>query len=527
MTWFSPEQALLPEIIALNSHWLRGKPALVVGDRTLTWSEFGATTASVANGLLSSGLARGDRVLLLMANSIEMAEAIFGTIRAGLTVVPLNVAVTDEAVLTMLADSGSRAVIASGEHVRRIESLRPNLPVEIGERCYAVDPPPGVAGTWQDFTALRDAAAADTPSIALDPADPCNIIYSSGTTGLPKGIVHSHGCRVAWGYEMAISLRYHSGARTLLTLGMYSNISWVAMLATVISGGTLVIRSRFAQDDCLKTIETERISHFAMVPVQYQRMLEYERFEEYDLSSLQAYMCCGSPLGAEMKRAIRQRLPGELIELYGLTEGLATILSPEDMDEKLASVGRPFPGQEICIVDDDGSMLGPGEAGEICGISRLMMSGYHGNARATEEATWTGPDGRRWLRTGDIGRLDSDGFLYLVDRKKDLIISGGQNVYPADIEAVVLTHAAVSEAAVIGVASRRWGETPVAIVALRPGAEFDADALTGWVNERLGKQQRIATALLVKSLPRNPNGKVLKRELRRTFADLELQESRE
>lgn len=522
MTWFSPDQALLPEIIALNSRWLPDKPALVFGDRTVTWSEFGAVTARVANGLLAAGLARGDRVLLLMGNSIEMAEAIFGTIRAGMTVVPLNVAVTDEAVLKMVIDSGSRAVIASGEHVGRIEALRPNLPLDVASRCYAVDPPSGPRKHWRGFAELRDAAPADAPEIDFDADDSCNIIYSSGTTGLPKGIVHSHGCRMAWATEMAISLRYHYGARTLLTLGMYSNITWVAMLATIVAGGTLIIRSRFTQEDCLQTIEAEHITHFAMVPVQYQRMLDYARFDDYDLGSLQAYMCCGSPLGVEMKRAITQRMPGELIELYGLTEGLVTILSPEDMAEKIASVGRPCPGQDLRIVDDDGNELGAGEPGEIVGISRLMMSGYHNNEQATADATWIGPDGRCWLRTGDIGRIDAAGFLYLVDRKKDLILSGGQNVYPADIEAVVITHEAVSEAAVIGVASRKWGETPVAVVVLRPEADFDADTFTGWVNERLGKQQRITKTLVVESLPRNPNGKILKRELRRTFAGLEL-----
>lgn len=530
MAWFSPGQTLLPEVIALNRRWLPQKPAIIAAGETVTWEAFGRSTSRVANGLLATGLQRGDRVVLLMSNSLEMAEAIFGTVCAGLTVVPLNVSVTDDAVLKMVIDSGARAVIASDQHIERIQTLRMHLPGEVADdiakRLLAVN---GNAANgkdtlpdgWQQFTALRDAAAADPPEINVSGSDSCNIIYSSGTTGLPKGIVHNHACRMYWAADLSISLRYHSGARTLVTLGMYSNITWVAMLSTFLAGGTLIIRSRFEQQDCLQAIEKERVTHFAMVPVQYQRLLEHEAFGQYDLSSLEAYMCCGSPLSVPMKKTIRERIPGNLIELYGLTEGLVTILPPEDMPEKMSSVGRPCPGQDIRIIDDPGNVLPADEPGEIVGLSRLVMSGYHNNPKETEAATWEDPAGRRWLRTGDIGRLDRDGFLYLVDRKKDMIISGGQNVYPADIESVLLTHERVREAAVIGVTSRKWGETPVAIVVVHPDSPFDQDEFTEWANSRLGKQQRLSATIVVDELPRNPNGKVLKRELRSQYESLE------
>jgi acyl-CoA synthetase (AMP-forming)/AMP-acid ligase II len=525
MAWFSPAQTLLPELIALNGRWFPDKPAIIVDGATVTWSEFGRSVARVAGGLLGTGLAHGDRVVLLMSNSLEMAEAIFGTVSAGLTVVPLNLSIPDEAVLKMIADSGARAVIASDRQVLRVESLRTRLPQPVAEdiarRLFAVDCPEVGDGAWRRFSDLRDGAAAATLRVSVSGGDSCNIIYSSGTTGLPKGIVHSHACRMAWAADMAISLRYHSGARTLVTLGMYSNITWVSMLSTMLAGGTLVIRSRFELEDCLQAIERERVTHFAMVPVQYQRLLDYERFEEYDLSSLVAYMCCGSPLSVAMKNAIRARIPGDLIELYGLTEGLVTILPPEDMLEKIASVGRPCPGQDIRIIDDEDTELPAGQAGEIVGLSRLMMTGYHNNQQETAAATWEDEAGRRWLRTGDIGRLDREGFLHLVDRKKDMIISGGQNVYPADIEAVLLLHGAVNETAVIGLPSRKWGETPVAIVVPRPGTVFDSDEFTAWANSRLGKQQRLAATIVVETLPRNPNGKVLKRELRSRYESLE------
>jgi acyl-CoA synthetase (AMP-forming)/AMP-acid ligase II len=241
-------------------------------------------------------------------------------------------------------------------------------------------------------------------------------------------------------------------------------------------------------------------------------------------------MCCGSPLALELKRRALTELGGQFIELYGLTEGLITTLAPEDAVERPASVGKPLPGTDIRLIGDDDREVPAGVAGEIVGRGQITMAGYWNRPDADAECTWIDADGRRWLRTGDIGRLDDEGFLYLVDRKKDMIISGGQNIYPADIEAVLVTHPDVAEVAVIGVPSVRWGETPLAIVVPRsapsalpagsaPAADEAAARLRDWVNKRVGKQQRIAGVRFVASLPRNPNGKILKRELRRLYPD--------
>ncbi len=233
-------------------------------------------------------------------------------------------------------------------------------------------------------------------------------------------------------------------------------------------------------------------------------------------------MCCGSPLPPALKRATRDTLDCELIELYGLTEGIITTLAPEDFDAHIESVGKAIPGQQLKLVRDDDVEATPGELGEICGYGRLVMEGYLQRPDATEEATWVDPQGRRWLRTGDIGRLDDDGFLYIVDRKKDMILSGSQNIYPADIEAVMRDHPAVADVAVVGVPSERWGETPLAlVVAAGAGDTPDTGSLVEWTNQRVGKQQRLAGAVYVSDLPRNPNGKILKRELRRQYADWE------
>jgi acyl-CoA synthetase (AMP-forming)/AMP-acid ligase II len=518
MAWFSPKPLLVPDIITINVASCPSKDAVVDGDRIVSWSEFGGGTSRIANALHDLGLVHGDRVVVLMTNSYEMIEAMFGIIRGGYCAVPLNCAITDDAVAGMIENSAAKAVVASGEHIARIESLRDRMAEDTRGRLIGVSP---VESGWHDYHKLRDAADPAPRAITILPSDECNIIYSSGTTGLPKGIVHDHSCREAWGSDMAVALRYHSGARTLCNLGLFSNISWVAMLATIFAGGTLVVQRRFDVAGCLELIQREKITHTVMVPLQFQKVLEYEHYDDYDLSSLDAYMCCGSPLAVGIKQEIVARMPGHFIELYGLTEGLVTILGPEDMLEKIESVGRACPGQYLAVIDDDSNELPVGEAGEIVGSCRFMMAGYHDNAAADEEATWIHSSGARWLRTGDVGRFDEDGFLYLVDRKKDMILSGGQNIYPADIEAAIVEHGAVHEVAVVGVASRKWGETPLAVVVLTEAGSIGSDELTAWSNSHLGKQQRIVDTIFVDELPRNPNGKVLKRELRKHFADLE------
>ena len=517
MAWFSPKPLILPEIIAQNARFLPNKPAWVCDGVTVSWSGFGEGTAKIGNALLDSGLVHGDRVIVLMKNSYEMAEAMFGIIRAGLVAVPLNVSITDDAIVGMIDNAGARAVIASGEHVVRVDGIRDAIAQQIGTRFISHDA--DVSG-WQAYHEVRERGSANAADVSITAQDECNIIYSSGTTGLPKGIVHDHSCREAWASDMAVALRYHSGARTVCNLGLFSNISWVAMLSTVFCGGTVFIDRKFSPGGFLEMVERDRITHTAMVPLQFQMILECEDFDRFDLGSLDAYMCCGSPLAVGLKRQIVERMPGAFIELYGLTEGLVTVLEPEDMLDRIQSVGRPCPGQDVVILDNGDNILPVGEAGEIVGHSRFMMAGYHNNDKENDANTWLHPSGTRWLRTGDIGKLDEDGFLYLVDRKKDMIISGGQNIYPADIEATLFEHDGVHEVAVIGVASDKWGETPLAVVVKTPGVRMDEQELTAWANNRLGKQQRLAGTIFIDELPRNPNGKVLKRELRQQFADM-------
>ena len=517
MTWFEAPGLMLPDLVALHGKWRGARTALIEGERRLTWAEFERETARAAHGLGSLGVRAGDRVAVLMDNSLEMAILLFGILRYGSVAVPLNVSVSDDAAARMIEDADARAIFTSHRHSRRIDALRAQSEtVARAARVALVEADPG----WTEFNAWLGAQPHEWHG-SVDPAQECNIIYSSGTTGSPKGIVHTHGCRMHWAVDLALALRYRGDCVTLCSLGLFSNITWVAMLCTALVGGTLVVMPSFDAAAAVALMARERVSHGTFVPLQLARLLAVPNLKHHDLSSLDTFMCCGSPLAIDIKREFPRRFGCRLIELYGLTEGLCTILAPEDFESKTDSVGKPFLGTDLRIVGDDDREVPQGETGEIVGRGALLMSGYHGNDVANSEATWTDGQHRRWLRTGDLGRLDADGFLYIVDRKKDMILSGAQNVYPADIEAVMRAHPGVADVAVVGVRSREWGETPVAVVVPAPDAAVAEQSLVEWTNARVGRQQRIRGVVFRADLPRNANGKILKRELRNELADLE------
>ncbi|HWX81016.1 MAG TPA: class I adenylate-forming enzyme family protein [Steroidobacteraceae bacterium] len=516
MAWFQAPRPLLPDLIEQNGRWLKGRQALIDGTSALSWAQFADATSQVANGLKALGVEPHERVAVLMDNRLETVLALFGIVRAGAVAVPLNVSINDAAVAAMCTDADCVAVFASGHHCARIDGLRSSD--NLGARHFVGYDAPH--GGWLDFREFVAAQTPAVPAVAIAPDDECNLIYSSGTTALPKGIIHTHACRMHWAYDAGLVLRYRSGCRTLITLGLFSNITWVTMLATILVGGTLVLARAFNPREALALIEAERITHGAFVPVQLERLLACPERGAFRTDSLETLMCCGSPLRPEIKRGFAREFDCDLIELYGLTEGLMTILEPEELERKVLSVGKPVLGADIRILGDDDHEVAPGETGEIVGRGRLVMAGYHARDEASREATWIDPVGAQWLRTGDLGRVDSEGFLYIVDRKKDMILSGGQNIYPADIETVLLEHAAVAEAAVIGIDSERWGETPLAVVVLHPGHSPSAAELLDWANARVGRQQRLSGVVSRDSLPRNANGKVLKRELRREYASL-------
>jgi long-chain acyl-CoA synthetase len=469
--------------------------ALILDEARLTYAELDRMMDRIAAGLQRDGVKPGESMAICAATLTEYALVFLGGLRAGVAVAPIAPSSTPEAIAGMVTDSGARIFFADRE-------------------THAILDDAGVAPTVLldgDFAQWLAPVGAQPARVEITPNAPFNIIYSSGTTGAPKGIVQSHGMR--FGHVMrAAPLGYGPTSTTLLSTPLYSNTTLVSFFPSLALGGTVVLMRKFDAGRFLQLAEHHRVTHAMLVPVQYSRIMARADFETYDLSSFVMKFCTSAPFSAALKADILKRWPGGLVEYFGMTEGGGTcVLIAHAHPDKLHTVGQPAPGHDIRVIDEDGDELPRGEIGELVGASPLMMNGYHNRPEQTGAAIWVSPEGKRFIRTGDVGRFDADGFIELMDRKKDMIISGGFNIYPSDLEAVLREHADVVDVAVIGAPSAEWGETPVAFVVSR-GA--DSETLRQFANAKLGKMQRIADVVLIDELPRSHIGKVLKRELR-------------
>jgi acyl-CoA synthetase (AMP-forming)/AMP-acid ligase II len=504
-----PDQpfGILSDLIRHHAKHQPQHPAVIQDERVVDYTALDSILDRVAASLQRDGLRVGDAVAICAANSIEYALVFLGALRAGVAVAPLAPSSLAESLVGMIADSDAQLLFVDSDADAALAPVRGR----ISARAILLD---GNGDTNGFHAWLVEAGTRPTP-VEITPDLPFNIIYSSGTTGAPKGIVQSHGMR--WVHvQRGAASGYGPQAVTLLSTPLYSNTTLVSFLPTLTLGGAVVLMPKFDATTYLHLAQKYRATHTMLVPVQYRRLMSHPDFDRYDLSSFLFKFCTSAPFAAELKRDVLARWPGALIEYYGMTEGGGTCMLPaHEYPNKLHTVGFPVPGHDIRLIDEEGKEVAAGEIGEVVGHSRGMMNAYHKQPGKTAEAEWYDANGKRYIRTGDVGRFDEDGFLTLMDRKKDMIITGGFNVYPSDLEAVLQEHPAVLEAAVVGVPSERWGETPIAFVALRTG-QSDAGMLE-WVNERLGKTQRLASIEIVDALPRSAIGKVLKRELRDAF----------
>ena len=477
------------------------------GARALTYAQIDALMDRVAGALQRDGVLPGQAIAICAGTSMEYAAVFLGALRAGVVVAPLAPSSTPASLARMLADAEARLVFTDAANAGLLGSPEGGI-----ARVVLDDSAAGMAlEHWLAAPAVAGKA------VQVEPHWPFNIIYSSGTTGEPKGIVQSHGMR--WTHvRRGDSYQYGPDTVMLLSTPLYSNTTLVVFFPTLAFGGTVVLMPKFDAADYLQLAEAQRVTHTMLVPVQYQRLMARPDFDAHDLSSFKFKFCTSAPFAAALKADVLKRWPGGLVEFYGMTEGGGSfILEAHLHPAKLHTVGRAAQGHDIRLIDDNGRQVAGGEAGEVVGHSPGMMLGYHRQPEKTREAEWFDASGKRFIRTGDIGRLDADGFLTLFDRKKDMIISGGFNVYPSDLEAVLREHPGVQEAAVVGMPSEQWGETPVAFVVMQPGQAGSPAALLEWVNQRLGKTQRVAAVHLLHELPRSAIGKVLKRALREQY----------
>ncbi|MGX7927313.1 class I adenylate-forming enzyme family protein [Tsuneonella sp. HG094] len=486
-------------------------PAMRDEQGELSWGDLGDRIERIAARLQADGLMPGQSVSILGTSTVPYALVFLAAVRAGGVAAPLTTGASPEQLAGMAADSGATHIFID----------RAKL-VELGEDCF-----PSLTKIVLDEELDKWMAPAGTRAapFAPEPGDPFTIIYSSGTTGIPKGIVHSHQMRWRQFATTAASLLAAGGdVVSLASTPLYSNTTMVAFLGPLAAGGIVRVIGKFDSKRWLGYAEADRTAMTMLVPVQYQRLMDEPSLGEFDLSAMRLKYCTSAPFSPDLKREVLARMPGALIEIYSMTEGgVVTLLHAHEFPDKLHTVGRPAPGSELKVLDDADNELPPGSAGHLVGRSGTMMSGYRNQEGKTREGYWIDPaTGLTWQRMGDIGRIDADGFVELVGRAKDMIISGGFNIYPADLEAALEADSRVAEAAVIGMPSRAWGETPVGFVRLASGCpDSEVADIMSATNANLGKTQRLAALHPIGEMPRSHIGKLLKTELRALAEDFE------
>ena len=487
------------------------KEALVYGENRQTYGQLAARVQRLAGSLRQLGLQEGDRVGLLLYNSDCAYEALLATALSGLVFVPLNFMLNSRELATIIDHAGVRAIATEPELHAALAPVLAQLPlvehvIGLGE----------IEGATADFETL--VREGQPQSFSVDESQLFGLMYTSGTTGLPKGVMLSHANIATHARHMVRDYEIGRESRGFIVLPYFVGASLNGIgLPCIERGGTVVVLRRFTPEGFLQIVAQEQITHVQVVPTLIVRLLESEAVQHCDTSSLQVFGYGSAPMPVDrLKEALRLFGP-VLAQMYGLTEtcAMATCLRREEHGlespqvERLASCGRAVENVEVRIVDEKGGEVPQGEVGEVVMRGPTVMRGYWNMPDVTAEVVKDG-----WFHSGDLAYCDAEGYIFLTDRKKDVIITGGFNVYPKEIEEVLYTHSAVFECAVIGAPDPQWGEAVKAVVALRPGVQISGEELMDFCRERLTRFKCPKSVEFVEEIPRNPSGKVLKRLLR-------------
>jgi long-chain acyl-CoA synthetase len=509
------------DVLRINAKYYPNKRAVIDSPKEFTWKEVDSRVNRLANALMDLGCKKGDRVAILAYNTSEYIEIVFACAKAGLIFVPLNFRLSPREIRYILKDSAPGILIFGEEFADVVSEVRPSFPLNYicieGDRDWAT--------VYEEL--IQSSPPEERQSRMISEDDPAEIYYTSGTTGLAKGVVHSHRARLEGALTCVIDGELNYDDVYLLNVPALCHAAgWVWTLATAYVGASIVISKLrgFDPETILRTIQEYSITTLQMVPITIMELIEFPDIDKYDFSSLRMIFYATAPMPPGPLRKAIGIFGNIFMQPYGLTETGPNVtclrkrehsigsLADEEAGKKIKSCGRPCYGKFVRLVDEKGQEVPPHKVGEITVKSMDMMTAYWNNE---EETRKTIKDG--WLYTGDLATYDEDYYIYLVDRKKDMIISGGLNIYPAEVERVLYEHPAVSQCAVIGVPNDRWGEEVKAFVVLREGQDATEDEIIRFCKDSLASYKKPRSVEFLDELPRNPQGKILKRVLREKY----------
>ena len=495
------------DFLASHAETLSAKPAVICGNRVLDFATLNRRASKVANVFTRLGCVEGDRVAWMSFNSMEGAEIASGLRRSGLIIVPVNYRLRGAEIAYVLNDSGAKVAAAGPDHTTVMAQAASDLKGDVTFIGVTDTPPPG----WLPYSQLMNDASDDFAS-AGDSGLGASMIYTSGTTGNPKGAWRPHGVDTANVLQVIATFELtQSDVHLVCGPGYHSGVAFFSALHQVL-GSTVVIQPRFEADEALDLVERHRVTTSFMAPTLLHRLVDAQLARPRDTSSLRALILGAAPCPYALKVRAQQAFGEVLWEFYGATEtGVNTVLRPDDQLRKPGSCGTPLPGQEIRLVRPDGTETDVGEPGELM-VRSTWLAEYYNRPDATRASTHDG-----FFSVGDVAYRDDEGYYFICDRRVDMVISGGVNVYPAEVEAVLHAHPAVADAAVIGVPDDEWGEVVKAVVALRSGHRATSAELIAFCAERLAGYKKPRTIDFVDELPRDAAGKLLKRKIRAPY----------
>ncbi|MFF0817211.1 long-chain fatty acid--CoA ligase [Rhodococcus sp. NPDC003318] len=501
-------------VLERNSHRFGDRIAVSEGDRELTYRDLQSRVQSASVALRDLGVASGDIVAVLLYNRIEFIETMLAANRIGAAVLPLNYRLSPAEWQYILEHSDASVIVTEAEFVAAVDTVAVSLP----NLRNKVTLDRAADSTWSEYATLVDAGRGRTTQIVdVTPDSLQRLMYTSGTTSRPKGVIISHENLIWKNLAHILEFSLTADDNTLICGPLY-HVGGMDLpgLATFHVGGRLSLLRKFDAAGVTDAIETLRPTNVWLAPSMMNALLQLPDISTRDTSSIRFITGGGEKMPIPLLDRISEAFPGAwFADAYGLTETVSgdTVNDAEHMRSKVGSVGRPVAHVQVAVVDEEGTPVASGELGEIVVRGPKVMAGYWRDEEATRKAIRNG-----WFHTGDIGRLDADGYLYIEDRKKDMIVSGGENIATPEVERVLYEHPDVVEAAVVGMPHERWGEVPRAFVVLRAGSTADSEALKEFCRTRLAKYKVPAEIECIESLPRTPSGKVLKRVLRETPA---------